>query len=106
VSLMQELTHSKAMLEDMLGNPVGSFAYPYGDWDARCVQAAQQAGYAAACTTEAGWALRDQTPYQLRRLTIFNTDTPGRFTRKLSFGSHDVRWRDLSRYALRRLRGI
>lgn len=106
VSLMQELTHSKAMLEDMLGNPVGSFAYPYGDWDARCVQAAQQAGYAAACTTEAGWALRDQSPYQLRRLTIFNTDTPGRFTRKLSFGSHDVRWRDLTRYALRRLRGI
>lgn len=106
VSLMQELVHSKAMLEDLLGNPVGSFAYPYGDWDARCVEAVKQAGYAAACTTETGWALRDRSPYQLRRLTLFNTDTPGSFSRKLSFGSHDVRWRDLARYAQRRLRGI
>src|SRR3569832_375436 len=63
VSLMQELTHSKAILEDMLGNPVGSFAYPYGDWDARCVQAAQQAGYAAAGAAGAGGAGRGRAPY-------------------------------------------
>src|SRR5512143_950148 len=31
--LRQELVRSKAVLEDLLGNPVGSFAYPYGDWD-------------------------------------------------------------------------
>lgn len=102
--LRQELVRSKAVLEDLLGNPVGSFAYPYGDWDARCAEAVQQAGYAAACTTEAGWALRDKTPYQLRRLTVFNHDTPGSFARKLCFGSHDVRWRDLAHYALRRFR--
>ena len=106
VRLMQELAHSKAALEDLLGNAVGSFAYPYGDWDARCAEAVRQAGYAAACTTRTGWALRDQTPYQLRRLTVFNTDTPGSFARKLYFGSHDVRWRDIARYALRRLRGV
>ncbi|MBI3431377.1 MAG: polysaccharide deacetylase family protein [Hydrogenophilales bacterium] len=104
--LMQELTHSRTTLEDLLGNAVGSFAYPYGDWDARCAAAVQQAGYAAACTTRTGWALRDKTPYQLRRLTVFNTDTPGSFARKLYFGSHDVRWRDIARYALRRIQGI
>jgi len=104
--LMQELIHSKATLEDLLGNAVSSFAYPYGDWDARCAEAVQQAGYVAACTTEAGWALRDQTPYQLRRLSVFNSDTTGSFVRKLCFGSHDVRWRDLAHYALRRIQGV
>ena len=102
--LMQELTGSKAALENLLGNAVGSFAYPYGEWDARCAEAVHTAGYAAACTTRTGWTLRDNSPYRLRRLTIFNTDTPGSFARKLYFGSHDVRWRDLAGYALRRLR--
>lgn len=104
VRLMLELTDSKAKLQDLLSLPVNSFAYPYGAWDTRCAQAVQQAGYSAACTTRTGWALRDNTPYQLRRLTIFNTDTPGSFARKLYFGSHDVRWRDIANYALRKLR--
>lgn len=102
--LVQELVNSKATLEDMLGNAIGSFAYPYGAWDARCVRAVEQAGYAAACTTRTGWALRDNAPYQLRRLTVYNTDTLSLFARKLYFGSHDVSWRDLAGYALRRLR--
>jgi peptidoglycan/xylan/chitin deacetylase (PgdA/CDA1 family) len=99
--LMQELADSRATLEDLLGQTVDSFAYPYGAWDTRCAEAVRQAGYAAACTTRTGWALRDGAPYQLRRLTVFNTDTPGSFARKLCFGSHDVRWRDLAGYALR-----
>jgi peptidoglycan/xylan/chitin deacetylase (PgdA/CDA1 family) len=102
--LMQELTHSRTTLEDLLGTAVGSFAYPYGDWDQRCAAAVQQAGYAAACTTEPGWTLRDNSLFQLRRLTILNIDTPGSFARKLCFGSHNVRWQDLARYALRRMR--
>jgi hypothetical protein len=102
--LTQELADSRATLEDLLGQTVDSFAYPYGAWDTRCAGAVQQAGYAAACTTRTGWALRDNTPYQLRRLTVFNTDTLGSFARKLYFGSHDVRWRDLAGYALRKLR--
>jgi peptidoglycan/xylan/chitin deacetylase (PgdA/CDA1 family) len=106
VRLMQELSESKATLEDLLGTPVGSFAYPYGAWDERCAEAVRLAGYRAACTTDTGWALRDQDPYQLRRLSIFNTDTLGSFARKLYFGSHDVRWRDIAAYALRRLRSM
>jgi peptidoglycan/xylan/chitin deacetylase (PgdA/CDA1 family) len=102
--LMQELADSKAMLEDMLGNAVGSFAYPYGAWDRRCAEAVRQAGYRAACTTRTGWALRDNDPYQLRRLTVFNTDTASTLARKLSLGSHDVRWRDIARHALRQQR--
>jgi peptidoglycan/xylan/chitin deacetylase (PgdA/CDA1 family) len=102
--LMQELADSKATLEDLLGRAVDSFAYPYGAWDARCAEAVRQTGYTGACTTRTGWALRDATPYQLRRLTVSNTDSPGSFARMLYFGSHDVRWRDVARYALRKLR--
>ncbi|WP_409574849.1 polysaccharide deacetylase family protein [Thiobacillus sp.] len=104
--LMRELGESKASLESMLGHPVSSFAYPYGAWDERCANAVKQAGYAASCTTQTGWALRDKDPYRLRRLTVFNTDTLGSFARKLYFGSHDVAWRDIAGYALRRLRRV
>jgi peptidoglycan/xylan/chitin deacetylase (PgdA/CDA1 family) len=100
--LAHEVTGSKALLEDILGETVGSFAYPYGAWDARCADAVRQAGYAAACTTRTGWALRDNDPHQLRRLTVFNTDTLGRFVRKLALASHDVGWRDIAAQGLRR----
>lgn len=103
-SLRRELTDSKAALEDAIGTPVSSFAYPYGAWDARCADAVRKAGYAAACTTRTGWAMRDGDPYRLRRLTVFNNDSLGSFARKLYVGSHDVAWTDIARYALRRLR--
>lgn len=104
-ALKLELSDSKSALEDVLGGPVSSFAYPYGAWDDRCAEAVKCAGYAAACTTRTGWALRDGDPYRLRRLTVFNHDTLSSFARKLYFGSHDVRWRDVARYALQRLKG-
>lgn len=103
VLLHREVNDSKRALEDVLGQAVTSFAYPYGEWDNRCADAVKQAGYMAACTTRTGWALRDGDPYRIRRLTVFNHDTPASFARKLYFGSHDVRWRDIARYALRRL---
>lgn len=104
-ALTHELRDSRSALEDALGAAVSSLAYPYGAWDARCAEAVCHAGYAAACTTRTGWALRDGNPYALRRLTVFNHDTPASLARKLSFGSHDVGWTDVARYALRRLRG-
>jgi hypothetical protein len=102
--LMQELVDSKATLEDILGNAVTSFAFPYGAWDERCADAVKLAGYAAACTTQTGWALRDNDPYRLRRLTVFNHDTLGRFVRKLAFASHAVSWANLLRYSHHRAR--
>ena len=102
-SIRRELMDSKATLEQLLGSAVDSFAYPYGAWDARCAEAVEAAGYSAACTTRTGWALRDNNPYQLRRLTVFNTDTVSTLARKLYFGSHQVRWKDIAAYALRRL---
>jgi peptidoglycan/xylan/chitin deacetylase (PgdA/CDA1 family) len=102
--LRVELTDSKAALEDALGSEISSFAYPYGAWDTRCANAVREAGYRAACTTQTGWALRDGNPYQLRRLTVFNTDTTSSLARKLYFGSNDVSWHTLANHTLKRLR--
>lgn len=101
-ALRRELIDSKAALEDVLGRPVSSFAYPYGAWDERCADEVKAADYDAACTTRTGWAMRDRTPYHLRRLTIFNHDNAASFARKLYFGSHDVQWLDILKYAFRR----
>lgn len=101
--MQQELKVSKSALEDLLGRPVRSFAYPYGAWNEHCEAAVRAAGYHAACTTQTGWALRDNNPYRLRRLTIFNDDTTSLFARKLAFARHDVRWTELAGYWGRRL---
>ncbi|MHB1083818.1 MAG: polysaccharide deacetylase family protein [Thiobacillus sp.] len=96
--LMHELTDAKAMLEDVLGNAVNSFAYPYGAYDARCIEAVKQAGYLFASTTDTGWAMRDNDPYRIRRLTVFNQDSASSFARKLAFASQDVGWGHVANY--------
>jgi peptidoglycan/xylan/chitin deacetylase (PgdA/CDA1 family) len=101
--LRSELVESKHALENILGAEVGSFAYPYGAWDARCEAAVQVAGYARACTTRTGWSLTDNNTYRLRRLTVFNSDTPSSLARKLVFASHDVSWPSLAGYLKRQL---
>lgn len=103
-TLRHEIVDSKATLEDILGNAICSFAFPYGAWDARSADAVRAAGYAGACTTRTGWALRDHDPFRLRRLTVVNGDTPARLARKLSLADNAVGWNDLAANALDRLR--
>ena len=44
-SLRQELTESKHYLEEIIDQPVNTFAYPTGDYDARVARTVQQVGY-------------------------------------------------------------
>ena len=46
--LRRELVESKLTIEEHVGLPCRSFAYPYGDEDKRVVAATRRAGYAAA----------------------------------------------------------
>lgn len=91
-ALADELRDSRSGLEDALGHSVSGLAYPYGAWDARCAKAAADAGYASACTTRSGWAMRDGDPYRIRRLTVFNTDSLAVFARKLSLARNEAGW--------------
>lgn len=52
--LKRELVESKSRLEDLLGKPVKSFSYPYGDCDDRVIASAIEAGYSNAVTTKLG----------------------------------------------------
>jgi peptidoglycan/xylan/chitin deacetylase (PgdA/CDA1 family) len=53
--LESEVRGSKEDLEDLLGKPVTSFAYPTGLLDDRVVDAVRAAGFTSATTTRAGW---------------------------------------------------
>jgi len=53
-ALEREATASRLFLEDLLGSPVTSFSYPYGDADARVRRAVARAGYRLACGTRRG----------------------------------------------------
>ena len=52
--LDEELRGSRLRVEEALGRPCRSLAYPYGEVDARVVRAAADAGYEAACLVGAG----------------------------------------------------
>ncbi len=49
--VIKEVVDSKTELESMLGMPIQYFAYPYGDFDERSLNAAKKAGYRLAFTT-------------------------------------------------------
>jgi peptidoglycan/xylan/chitin deacetylase (PgdA/CDA1 family) len=63
----RELASSRAALEELLGRPVLTFAYPGCSYSPSCPAAAERAGYLAAvtCGPRGGW-----TPYELRRESI------------------------------------
>lgn len=68
--LSRELKESKRAIESKTGKPVRYLAYPYGDYDARVVSAAQESGYEAAVTAEFGSVMRKSDPFRLRRVVI------------------------------------
>jgi peptidoglycan/xylan/chitin deacetylase (PgdA/CDA1 family) len=67
--LARQLRDSRAAIEDRLGRPCRTLAYPYGDADARVAAAARDAGYAAACTLYPGY-VRDPSRWQMPRVAI------------------------------------
>lgn len=68
--LEDEITGSKADLEDLLGTPVTQFCYPYGDADDRVAAVTRAAGYAAATTTQRGRAMPGMDLWRLPRVQV------------------------------------
>ncbi len=65
----EEIFASKARLEDALSRSVRHFCYPFGDWNPAVRDLVREAGFATACTTEAGLNRPGGDLYRLRRLT-------------------------------------
>jgi peptidoglycan/xylan/chitin deacetylase (PgdA/CDA1 family) len=72
-----EICHSKASLEEILGKPVGAFAYPYGrecDYTGETITIVRDAGFYCACSTSTGVVRRSADPFQLPRLQVPDVD--------------------------------
>lgn len=85
--LERELVDSRATLEDLLGRPVTSLAYPTGGWSPAVRAAAAAAGYEVAITVDRGLNTRRTPRLSLRR--AFVPDDP-RDLRLLLDGAYTV----------------
>ncbi|EPU3919266.1 polysaccharide deacetylase family protein [Aeromonas hydrophila] len=73
-----EIQENKRQLEALLGYPLLSFAYPYGDMDESAKAQAMAAGYHFAVATNSGPRAMHQDPFRIRRIAIFpRTDVFG-----------------------------
>lgn len=70
-----ELVRSKSELEQVLGEEVRHFCYPYGDHNATVVEAARAAGYRSAVTCVSARASRTHDPLTLPRKAIAYRNT-------------------------------
>lgn len=65
-----EVGESRTVLEEKLGHPVRAFAYPYGEFGEREVQAVRAAGYDWAVTTIHGFNTSRTDPHLLYRIVL------------------------------------
>jgi len=69
-----EVRGSRIDLEDWIGAPVSTFAYPKGLHDERVVAAVARAGYEAATTTRRGWWRPGVDPMRIPRSFVEDFD--------------------------------
>ncbi len=80
--LTGELGESKAAVEQNLGRPCTSIAYPYGDHDGAVVAATAAAGYEAAGTLPKRFPRAE--PLRWPRVGVYHGDDERRFAMKVS----------------------
>ena len=65
----REIFDSKKILEDLIGQPVRHFCYPYGRWNGLVRDLVMEAGYGTACTVDGGYSFPETDRFALRRVT-------------------------------------
>ncbi len=72
-----EICESRKMLEEIVGRPVSSFAYPYGrsgDYDAKSVEIVRRAGFTAACANVPAFVTGRSNAFELPRFHVSDCD--------------------------------
>jgi peptidoglycan/xylan/chitin deacetylase (PgdA/CDA1 family) len=70
----REIVESKLACEALVGAPVTSFAYPYGDFDPDAREAVKTAGFSFACSVRRGPASAASDIFALPRIHISDCD--------------------------------
>jgi peptidoglycan/xylan/chitin deacetylase (PgdA/CDA1 family) len=96
--LNAETVHSRAILQELLGQEIRGFCYPYGHVDARVVEAVRAAGYDYACAVGPSPAIGR---HAIPRTYVHDRDSSWRLDAKRIVFGLTVR----NRFAVRRHRG-
>jgi len=78
-----EIVESTEILEELLGEKMISFAYPYGDLNDRVKQIVEETGYKFGVATDSGSVCFSDDLFQIRRIGIFPNITNLGFKRKI-----------------------
>ncbi len=91
--LVEELSGSKAWIEELLGQPVTAMSYPHGAVDARVRAAVKVAGYRIAACSRFGTYRKGDDPYDVARTDVWAEDDNARLLAKASGHWDWMRWR-------------
>jgi peptidoglycan/xylan/chitin deacetylase (PgdA/CDA1 family) len=83
-ALEREVSDSRLVLSEILGEEVTGFCYPYGELDDASIQAVRKARYDYACAVN---TRIERTTYDLPRTPVAERDNPLRFAAKLMIHS-------------------
>ncbi|GMR16734.1 MAG: hypothetical protein BMS9Abin31_1106 [Gammaproteobacteria bacterium] len=100
-----EIKLSKLHLQDVLGQEVKHFAYPYGLYDPEQLKIVEEAGYESACSTRSGFNRNNINLFELHRIEVYGSDSLWHFKQKLTFGTNDMTYLYPAQYYLERLVG-
>jgi peptidoglycan/xylan/chitin deacetylase (PgdA/CDA1 family) len=98
IRLNAETVRSRAILQQLLGRQVRGFCYPYGNLDARVVEAVRAAGYDYACAVGPSAAIGR---HAMPRTYVHDRDSSWRLDAKRMVSGLTVG----NRFAVRRRRG-
>ncbi len=80
----KEIRDSKALLEDHLGNPIKSFAYPYGYHNTKVKTLVRNSAFQSACAVKHAMSGPNDDPFALARIMVTHDLTLGAFARLLN----------------------
>lgn len=86
---VEEIARSKVELQEILGQPVQHFCYPYGEYSQQHVRMVQEAGYTTATTTQRGRAKTGYNLFELRRVPVLRRTTRLQLLLKLATAYED-----------------
>jgi len=69
-----EIVGSKAAVEAIIGRPVMSFSYPFGEYAPETLALIRQAGFASACSVSGGVVWQESDRWQLPRHEVLDAD--------------------------------